>query len=68
MNSVGGVGVIDKVMAVIEAVRAALTADPGADLAALAARIGTTTKSARATASVLRMRGEVARPEKKSST
>ena len=52
---------------VIDAVRAALTADPGADLAALAARIGTTTKSARATASVLRMRGEVPRPEKKSS-
>ena len=53
---------------VIDAVRAALIADPGADLAALAARIGTTTKSARATASVLRMRGEVPRPEKKSST
>ena len=53
---------------VIDAVRAALTADPGADLAALAARIGTTTKSARATASILRMRGEVPRPEKKSST
>ena len=52
---------------VIDAVRAALTADPGADLAALAARIGTTTKSARATASILRMRGEVARPLKISS-
>jgi hypothetical protein len=52
---------------VIDAVRAALTADPGADLVALAARIGTTTKSARATASVLRARGEVPRPGKKSA-